>query len=157
MHVLKKALNKPKHKQPQFFDAKLYVPTLSLSLGTIKIILVKRDASVKISAVKAQLWAVEIWVGACLSGVCCKNVRHREIGVKSPLKGSDGQSDSYPSVSRTNSKQGVTAGFDFSSILSFRFVKCRKIEGISNKHVIWGKNLTKIFPNIAMEICKTTF
>ena len=130
---------------------------LSLSLGTIKIILVKRDASVKISAVKAQLWAVEIWVGACLSGVCCKNARHREIGVKSPLKGSDGQSDSYPSVSRTNSKQGVTAGFDFSSILSFRFVKCRKIEGISNKHVIWGKNLTKIFPNIAMKISKTTF
>ena len=44
------------------------------------------------------------------------SVTVREIGVKSPLKGSDGQSDSYPSVSRTNSKQGVTAGFDFSSM-----------------------------------------
>ena len=137
---------------------------LSLSLGTIKIILVKRDASVKISAVKAQLRAVKIWVGACLSGVCCKNVRHREIGVKSPLKGSDGQSDSYPSVSRTNSKQGVTtAGFDFSSMaywgthLSFRFVKCRKIEDISNKHVIWGKNLKKSFQILPCKICKTTF
>jgi len=45
------------------------------------------------------------------------SVTVREIGVKSPLKGSDGQSDSYPSVSRANSKQGVTtAGFDFSNM-----------------------------------------